>query len=186
LGGLGGVSVLIRAGRRSLGPALVLWIAGLASGGGAAAETIVLIAHADLELEGLTVPVLRQLYLGRRTRFDGKRLHWFQLPPGTADRRAFARLALERSERDLERYWLEQALSGGSLPPREFPSAEELVEHISARERAIGYLTWERFQGLQRAGVRVVPLWVDGEARFPGDAAYPLRDPGLHDPASTP
>ena len=81
--------------------------------------------------------MLRQLFLGRRTSLQGARIHCFEPAPGTPLRRAFARIVLERSERDLERYWLEQALSGGPPPPREIASDAELVRkrrpHAAAR-----------------------------------------------------
>lgn len=152
-------------------------LAALAPGGAARAqETVVLIAHAELEeLEELTLPLLRQLYLGRRSGIGGRRLHWFELPPGSAAHRAFARLALGRSERELERYWLEQALSGGPLPPREVPTAEELVERVAGRRGAVGYLTWEAFQGLSGARVRILPILEGGRPRLPDDPGYPLR-----------
>jgi hypothetical protein len=139
-------------------------------------DAIVVIANAELaELEELSLPLLRQLYLGRRTRIDGRRVHWFELPPGSPVHRDFAKLALELSERELESYWLEQALSGGPLPPREVGSAAELVRRVAARPGALSYLGWEALQGLPRAGVKVVPLRV-GEARLlPGDPGYPLR-----------
>lgn len=139
-------------------------------------DAIVVIANAELaEVEGLSLPLLRQLYLGRRTRVDGRRVHWFELPPGSAAHRAFAKLALELSERDLESYWLEQALSGGPLPPREVGTAAELVRRVAERPGALAYLEWEALQSLPRAGVKVVPLRV-GEARLlPGDPGYPLR-----------
>jgi hypothetical protein len=139
-------------------------------------DAIVVIANAQLaEIEELSLPLLRQLYLGRRTRVEGRRVHWFELPPGSHAHRAFAHLALERSERELERYWLEQALSGGPLPPREVESAEELMRRVATRQGALSYLEWETFRSLPRTGVKVVPLRVGERRLLPDDAAYPLR-----------
>jgi hypothetical protein len=184
LGRLGGVPVLIRPGQWALGltAATLLWLPPAAAVW--AEETVVLIAHADLsELEELTIPLLRQLYLGRRSRIGGRRLHWFEPPPGSDARRAFAQLALGRSELDLERYWLEQALSGGPLPPREIATAEELVERVAARKGAVGYLSWEALGRLPQHGIRVVPLRVEGRLLRPADPDYPLRE---HPPGADP
>ena len=141
-----------------------------------ASDAIVVIANAELaELEEASLPLLRQLFLGRRTRVAGSRVHPVEPAPGTALRRAFARLVLERSERELERYWLEQALSGGPPPPREIASDAELVRRVAARRGALGYLAWEAFARLPHDGVRVVRVR-DGERLLgPEDAGYPLR-----------
>lgn len=139
-------------------------------------DAIVVIANAELaELEELGLPLLRQLYLGRRTRVDGRRIHWFELPPGSPAHRSFARLALERSELELERYWLEQALSGGPLPPREIGSAGELVRRVAARRGSLSYLEWETFQRLPQTGVKVIPLRAGEKLLLPDDPGYPLR-----------
>lgn len=110
------------------------------------------------------------------------RVHCFEPPPGTPLRRGFARLALASSERDLERYWLEQALSGGPLPPRETASEAELVRRVAARRGALGYLAWETLKRLPREGVKVIPLRHEGRRLGPDDPAYPLRIPGAQGP----
>lgn len=143
-----------------------------------AEDAIVVIANVELaEIEELSLPLLRQLYLGRRTRVEGRRIHWFELTPGSPAHRSFVRLALELSERELERYWLEQALSGGPLPPREIPSAGELVRRVATRQGALAYLEWETFRSLPQTGVKVVPLRVGERRLLPEDPAYPLRSP---------
>jgi hypothetical protein len=150
-------------------------------------DAIVVIAHAELaELEELSLPLLRQLYLGRRTRVEGRRIHWFELPPGTPLHRSFAHLALQRSERDLERYWLEQALSGGPLPPREVGSPGELVRRVATRQGALAYLEWEMLQRLPQTGVKVIPLRVGERRLLPDDPAYPLRPREPPAPATEP
>lgn len=149
-------------------------------------EPIVLIAHAGLPgLEEISLPVLRQLFLGRRSSVDGMHIHCFEPPPGTALRRAFARLVLERSESELEGYWLEQALAGGPPPPRELPNEAELVRHVAERRGALGYLAWESLKQLPRDGVKVVRLRHEGRLLGPEDPFYPLQiqTPQEPDPA---
>jgi hypothetical protein len=150
-------------------------------------DAVVVIANAELEeIEELSLPLLRQLYLGRRTRVDGRRVHWFELPPGSPAHRSFARLALEYSEPDLERYWLEQALSGGPLPPREIGSPGELLRRVATRQGALAYLEWETLQSLPRTGVKVIPLRVGERRLLPDDPAYPLRSREPPAPATKP
>lgn len=141
-----------------------------------AAEPIVVIANAELDgLDEATVPMLRQLFLGRRSSVAGRHVHCFEPAPGTPLRRAFARLVLERSERELERYWLEQALSGGPPPPREIASEAELVQKVAGRRGALAYLGWEAFSRLPRDGVKVIRVREGDRLLGPEHPAYPLR-----------
>lgn len=123
-------------------------------------------------LRAISIPVLRQAYLGRRTRLAGKRLRCLDLPAGSPARDAFARAVIGRSERAMERYWLRQALSGGAPPPREADTAGMLA--LVAREvGALGYLEWKGQP--PPAGVRVLALEVGGRTLRPGDDGYPLH-----------
>jgi hypothetical protein len=136
----------------------------------------VVIANAQLEaLDEATLPMLRQLFMGRRTSLGGQRIRCFEPAPGTPLRRAFARIVLERSEREMERYWLEQALSGGPPPPREISSERELVERVASRRGALAYLGWEAFSRLPQGGVKVLRVQRDERSLAPLDPGYPLR-----------
>jgi hypothetical protein len=142
----------------------------------AAADAIVVIANAELaEVEETSVPMLRQLFLVRRSTIAGSRIHCFEPAPATALRRAFARLVLERSEREVERYWLEQVLSGGPPPPREIGSDAELLRNVALHRGAIGYLGWEAFSKLPHPGVKVIRLRERDRLLGPEDPDYPLR-----------
>jgi hypothetical protein len=136
---------------------------------------VIVVSERWQGLDAIEVPVLGQLWLGRRTRLAGRRVECFDLPAGSPVRRGFSQSVLRRSERELERHWIEQALSGGPPPPREAASAREVVERVAARRGAIGYLDWDEFVELRPRGVRVVPVRVAGEPLFPNAAAYPVR-----------
>jgi hypothetical protein len=141
-----------------------------------ASEAIVVIAHAEFaELEEVSLPMLRQLFLARRSTVAGRRVYCFEPAPATRLRRAFARLVLASHERELERYWLEQALSGGPPPPREIGSEAELVRRVAILPGAIGYLGWESFSRLPREGIKVVRLRDGDRLLGPEDPDYPLR-----------
>jgi len=133
------------------------------------------VAHADWDgFASVSLPVLRQLYLGRRTRADGRRVRCLDLPAGSPAREGFTRSVLGWSERELDRYWLRQALSGGPPPPRELATPAALLEHVARQPGALGYVAWTALGDAPPAGVRVLAVEVDGRALRPGERGYPI------------
>jgi hypothetical protein len=117
---------------------------------------------------------LRSVYLGRRSRLFGERVRRIDLPPGSPARAGFCASVLGRDEADLERYWIEQALSGGALPPRQLPGSRDVIATVRARRGVIGYV---RASDLADAsdGVRAIAIVVDGNATKTGDPDYPAQ-----------
>jgi ABC-type phosphate transport system substrate-binding protein len=140
-----------------------------------AAEELAVIANADSPgFETLSLPVLRQLYLGRRTRIGGRTVHCVDLPAGSPPRESFTRLVLGLSQRALDRYWLRQALSGGPPPPREVGTSAELMALVARQPGALGYVPWSALADGTPAGVRILSLEQRGRELRPGDPGYPL------------
>lgn len=117
---------------------------------------------------------LRALYLGRRSSLFGERVRRIDLPPGSAARAGFSETVLGRPEAELERYWIEQALSGGALPPRQVLGAQEMVAAVRARPGTIGYVP-ARELAYAGDGVRAVAILVDGVVTKTGDPGYPAQ-----------
>jgi len=150
-------------------------------GGEARAETpLAVVVSAEWEgMEEISIPVLRQLYLGRRTRLQGRRVRCVDLPAGSRARGAFTRSVIGRSERAVERYWLRQTLAGGPPPPRELDAAAALA-WVAREPGVLGYLEWN--ERAPPAGVRVLAIVVNGRALRPGDLGYPIRVPASPSP----
>lgn len=139
-------------------------------------EPIVLVvADAWRGPHAVDLPTLRRIYLDRQTQVGGHRVRALHRTSGSALREGFTRSALGRSESRLERYWIEQALLGGGLPPREVASAGAVLQHVKARPGTIGYLARSELSGLDLEGVRVLALESGGRVLSPGDPDYPLR-----------
>lgn len=133
-------------------------------------------------LQAASLALLRQLWLGRRTRLDGVRVLPLDLPAGGAARRGFVDVVIGQSERSLERYWLRQALAGGPPPPREVATEADVLRRVAAREGVIGYVGWDAVRPAPPGGVRVLPVRVGDRTLRPGEDGYPLRQ----SPASEP
>ena len=167
------------AGRRGVLLLVAALLASLTLAAPATSEQpIAIIAHGRWERASeLSLSTLRRIYLGRITRLDGKRVERFQLPSGSTVREGFSRSVFGMSDAALEDYWLEQALTGGHPPPREFSSAQEIVDQVARRPNAIGYVAYRELIALDHGAVRIVRI-IDGDRSWhPADDGYPIRHP---------
>lgn len=156
---------------RAAAAALVVW----AWSEAAAAEPLVILASSEWkEVESISLRDLRSVYLGRRTRLGGARIRRIDLPPGSAARAGFSESVLARPEPELERYWIEQALSGGAIPPRQVTTPREVVRAVR-RVGTLGYVPQGSLADLDLEGVRMLPIVVDGRTLAAGDPGYPAR-----------
>jgi hypothetical protein len=160
---------------RALAFAALSLVAAAPSAPGRAEPLAIIVSSAWEDAHAIDLRDLRALYLGRRSSLFGERVHRIDLPPGSAARVGFSETVLGRTEADLERYWIEQALAGGALPPRQLQAPRDVVAAVRARPGTIGYLPVSELSGHPRDGVRVIAIAVDGVARHAGDPEYPAR-----------
>lgn len=169
----------MRAPRAALPALRLLLLVSLVAGPEALAqsrsEPIAVVVSADWPgRDRIDLRTLRRLFLGRQTTVGGRRVTVYQRAEGSAVRDGFARSVLGRSAAQLERYWIEEALLGRALPPRERGSAEALVASVRSGGPAIGYLGQSELANVDAHGLRVLAIGSDSGARRPGDPDYPL------------
>ncbi len=164
--------------RRRIWIGILAVACGLAAASAVRAEPIAIITSASGQGTGageIRRVTLRRVYLGRITRLGGTRLDPLHLGSGTEARSAFSAAVLGRSEQELEEYWIEQALRGGRIPPRELASPAQVIEYVARRPGAIGYVPLSSLGSVR--GVRVLRIRSGGRSLAPGDPGYPLRTP---------
>jgi hypothetical protein len=141
-------------------------------------EPVAVIAHAASGMSEISLTALRRVYLGVITELGGKRVHRYHLRSGSPAREAFSITALGRPELELHEYWIEQALTGGRIPPRELPDPARLIEELTRRKGALGYVPLGALEALDsdaRRRLRVLRL-LDGTSSWSvSDPDYPLR-----------
>jgi len=145
--------------RRALAAIATLWLAlpaGAESEHEAPSALVVIVSEAWTGPDSLDRVTLRRLYLGQRTELGGKRIHPLHLPLGSPEREFFSRSLLGRTAAELEGYWIEQALQGGALPPREVEDVEALFRALRADPRAIGYARRSDASTGGSDGIRVI------------------------------
>jgi hypothetical protein len=168
---------------RSLATSLVL-AAALAGRAEPPLEPIVLIVSAEWPgPDAIDLPTLRRVYLDRQGQVGGARARALHMPSGSPIRESFSHTVLRRSGARLERYWIEQALLGEGLPPRELASADAVLRRVRAAPDTIGYVAGGDLERLRPEGVRILAIASDGRALLPGDEAYPLHFRPVPSPA---
>lgn len=179
-----GTTHALRAADAARATALVVLAFGLVAamplGRARSDEPVVVIASAEwTEASEVSLAELRRIYLGRTTSLRGRRAKPFHLRSGTPARAAFSIAVLGEREEAFEDYWIEQALRGGPLPPREVPNARALVREVARSPGAIGYLPrsdlFAEGSGEIPAGIRVLRVRSAGAALAPDDPRYPIR-----------
>lgn len=159
-------------GLRRLLAALTL-VAAIPPGDLAAEPLVIIVSSAWNEAQAIELGDLRSIYLGRRSRLFGERVRRVDLPPGSPARAGFSRSVLRRPEAELDRYWIEQALAGGPLPPRQLASPDEVIAAVRSHVGTIGYLRASDLDGAR--GVRAIPVIVHGVAKSAADPGYPVQ-----------
>lgn len=129
-----------------------------------AAQTAVIV-NPDSELRELSLPELRDLFLGRADAVGN------DLRPVLLENRElrddFYDLAFDMSVREVKRRWIAVVLSGGNArPPEDLPD-DEILARVADTDNALSFVDLSAVD----ASVRVV--LIDGS--LPDDAAYPVR-----------
>jgi len=154
---------------------LVLVLGLMAAATAVRAEPIAIVVAADwTEAVEVSLPELRAVYLGRQSQLFTQNVKPIDLASGSPARAGFSRSVLGRSESALERYWIEQALMGGGLPPRQLGEDRAVLEAVRSQRGAIGYVAWSSI-GDGVDGVRVLGIVSRGTALAPADAGYAIH-----------
>jgi hypothetical protein len=143
---------------------------------GASGESVAVVVSSRWpQMYAVSLSVLRRLYLGKLTRLGEVAVVCVDFPSGSAEREAFSRAVLGKSERQMHDYWIEQALTGGKLPPRELRSAGAVIEAVRGNVGTIGYIRWPFADSALPSDVRVLKIEDASGARLPGEPGYAIR-----------
>ena len=145
-------------------------------------EPIAVIAAVEWSaVREISLTDLRRIYLGRITRLGPIRVDRFHLGSGSTVRQAFSRAVLGKSELEMQDYWIEQALTGGQVPPREFRTPAEIVEAVTRRPGGLGYVPLRSLGPAENSRVRILTLVERGQRMGPRDVGYPIQIPAAPD-----
>jgi ABC-type phosphate transport system substrate-binding protein len=120
-------------GRRALLVALTLVV-----GNGHAAGGVVVIG--DERLKGLDARTVERIYLGLDVEVNGIPVTPVNVTSGSPVRDRFLQTIVNKSDDDYKVKWISRRYRGLGAPPREVPSAAEMINVVKTTPGAIGYV----------------------------------------------
>lgn len=121
-----------------------------------AADETAVICNPEVNISALSARELTDIFLGRkRTLADGKRIQLAILVSGP-EHSAFLKERVGKSEQQFRRHWRNLVFSGQGVMPKTFRTQAELMEYVSSREGAIGYIAG--VDPTKRADIKVISI----------------------------
>lgn len=125
--------------RRFLATAILACL--LAARPAAGAGDLVVVVNPKSGIERLSREDVINIFLGRYRRLPtGIVAEPLDLPAGAADRALFYERLVGKDQAEINAYWAQLVFSGRTPPPRPTVGAEQVIELVSRRPGAIGYL----------------------------------------------
>jgi ABC-type phosphate transport system substrate-binding protein len=119
---------------------------------GAPAAAMV-VAHKDFPATGLTRVDLKNMFLGKKTKLDGKSVVIATLRAGPTHT-TFLKTWVAKTPSQFKNYWRKQVFTGKSRAPRAFKSEKDLLAFVRKTPGAIGYVS----AGTRTDGARVLTI----------------------------
>ena len=153
--------------------ALVAWAP--SAGAGSAEVPIAIIVSTEWEsLDQVDLRVLQRIYLRNLKKLKGMTLLPVDHLPSSRIYEAFRSQVVRRKRKALEDYWLEQALTGGPHPPRQFEEAGAVIDFVARHVGAIAYVGLDTLESSGSSGVKAVALTQRGGVLRPSQSGYAL------------
>jgi len=119
---------------------IVLFAAIILTVRAAHAADFIVIAHEDVVQDSLDHNALKNIYLGKKTRWDNdEKIVPVMIQSGKL-RTEFIDKILKKSNYQFETYWKQMIFTGKGLPPKSFKKFSELIQYIAETPGAIGFV----------------------------------------------
>jgi len=120
----------------------------------------VVIVHPDNSVAGLTRSELSSIFLQERGQWaDGTAVEPVDQAGSSELREAFSLEIHNRAAANIRSYWQQQIFSGGKVPPVEVEGDSQVIELVSQRRGAIGYVSAAaELTGVKAVGVIAPPV----------------------------
>ena len=100
-----------------------------------------LIGNESVTTNELTPKEIGEIFLGRQKRWKDNKEIEFVIMDKTETHKLFIKKYLNKNPVQFRHWWRRQAFTGEGMMPRSFSSEKSLVEYISGKEGAVGYIS---------------------------------------------
>ena len=121
----------------------------------ASAQEVKIVAHPDVSRSTLSGDEIRQIFLGRNTRWndDHQRVHFVILEDGELHS-AFVRRFVGKTPSQFSNYWKKMIFTGKGRAPKSFDTPGDVVAFVAKTAGAIGYVPPET----DTPGVKIISV----------------------------
>ncbi|MBN2382889.1 hypothetical protein JXQ70_08400 [bacterium] len=126
---------------KSLHLAPVFFLIGLLTSISAVAADVIVIVHPSVSVDNLNIDELKDFYLGKKSLWDKNTkvlLTTLKDSPATSE---FLEKYIGKTTTQFQNFWNKLLFSGKGVPPTMFKDEKSLVEYISQKEGAIGFVS---------------------------------------------
>ena len=106
-------------------------------------QSMLLIGHKDLPINELTLKQAKRIFLGKTTIWKTGDTVIPCLQGGTGEDSAngyFYNSVVKKSVSRYERYWNKQLFSGNGIAPKQFSTADEVVQYVKSNKGALCFV----------------------------------------------
>lgn len=122
------------------------------------AAELVVVAHPKSGIEKLSRNEAINIFLGRfRQLPSGLTAFPVDLPASHGERGAFYRQLVNKELAEINAYWARLVFSGGTMPPRQATSVEDLLDFVAATPGALGYVDRSQVNGRVKIVLELAP-----------------------------
>ena len=109
--------------------------------GGTAQSEIVVVCNSDYAGDELSTEQIREIYLGRSTKFpNGDSAKPIDQSGGSDERNQFLTLVMDKSESQMNRYWSRLIFSGKKRPPEVLENGVAVKRWVAQNLDGVGYI----------------------------------------------
>ena len=114
------------------------WLLSLALWAAPAMAGVVVVAHANMHK--LDLPTLQRIYTGKVIEVGGVSVSPINLKAGQPLRQRFLADYLQQTDDAYVAYWTVRRYVGKGVPPRELPTAADVISYVQSTPGAVAYL----------------------------------------------
>ncbi|MEW6708750.1 MAG: hypothetical protein AB1403_02920 [Candidatus Riflebacteria bacterium] len=105
---------------------------------------VLVIANENLALTSISIKEINSIYLGKKSTLgNGIKVVPLALNSGNAHE-IFLKKFLKKSSSQFSTFWKQAIFTGQGIPPRSFPTEEEMIRVVAETPGAIGYISADR------------------------------------------